>query len=224
MLPPITDAQRRLIFLALFSLLLALALVQHVGRMKGVGFTTHDDMALDLMAQEVKTDGLPAYFRRAQSIAAPQGRVSYYAGLVFFLIPYFVQSDIFRALLCAGIHLVSVAALAAYPAYYHVPMELTNRTGKPMIVWFGAEVGTGHPEESKLEISYEAKTESFDVNDKRQPISTELLVPAGVSRLSIKSYAQRVTAPGDARFLTFAIYNWRVVSLEAAPGDFECAG
>jgi hypothetical protein len=117
-----TDKQRRLIFFAIVCLLVSLALVQHLGRMKSIGFTTHDDMAIDLMAQEVNQGGFPAYLARAKSMAVDQGRVTYYVSLVFFLAPYFVDSDVFRAVISTGIQLLSVAALAAFMALYVEPV------------------------------------------------------------------------------------------------------
>jgi hypothetical protein len=91
-----------------------------------------------------------------------------------------------------------------------------------MKVLFRAEFATGYPDKSKLEIEHEKKIESFAISDKKQPIWMELLVPAGVSRMSLRSGERRVATPGDPRFLVFATYNWKIYSREGASGDSGC--
>ena len=119
---PLTDKQRRLVALAVVALVLGVAVLQHLHRMSRIAFMTHDDMAFDLFAQDVRHGGPSAYLARAAQLAREEGRATYFTGLIFMISPYLVHSDVARASLETVVQLVSVAAVAAFLVLYIEPI------------------------------------------------------------------------------------------------------
>jgi hypothetical protein len=93
-------------------------------------------------------------------------------------------------------------------------INLWNRTMHPVSVAFSACVQTGYAEPSKLILRFQGGAETLTANAACAPIRRELTLQAGKNELYIKSFAPRLKAPADTRYIVFGVFDWKVSTLK----------
>lgn len=93
-------------------------------------------------------------------------------------------------------------------------INLWNLTKHPVSVAFSACIHTGYAEPSKLVLRFHDTTETLTANVQCGNIRREFTLQTGKNELYIKSYAPRLKAPGDPRYIVFGVVDWTVSVLK----------
>jgi len=93
-------------------------------------------------------------------------------------------------------------------------INLWNRTKHPVSVAFGACIHTGYAEPSKLVLRFYGATENLTANGQCGNIRREFTLQTGKNELYLKSYAPRLRAPGEPRYIVFGVSDWTVSVLK----------
>jgi len=93
---------------------ICVAVIVHADTLRRVNFTTHDDMALDLIA----AGGLSKSLQWITGIAREQGRVGYYVSGWTFVVPFLTESDIVRSVMASSVQFLSLLTLGVFVALY----------------------------------------------------------------------------------------------------------
>jgi hypothetical protein len=107
-----------LAFAGLAALVVALAVGMHIHRMAGMAFTNLDDMLMGLTADRMRFHWWPAYTRMASDYSLWQGRVYFYFSMIFFILPFFLRSLFWRAVLSALLQLAATCSVGAVVGLY----------------------------------------------------------------------------------------------------------
>lgn len=92
-------------------------------------------------------------------------------------------------------------------------LTLWNKTSHPLKARFQASILTQYSKPAQVEVSFNNKVETLTVTNGIVFRRTWLLKPGG-NFLVIHSYAPRVDAPKDPRYIMFGVYDW-----ELSPGE-----
>jgi hypothetical protein len=93
-------------------------------------------------------------------------------------------------------------------------INLWNRTKHPVTVAFSACIHTGYAEPSKLILRFHDATETLMANAQCRNIHREFTLQTGKNELYLKSYAPRLKAPGDSRYIVFGVDDWKISILK----------
>jgi hypothetical protein len=96
-------------------------------------------------------------------------------------------------------------------------INLWNRTRHPVSVTFSACIHTGYAEPSKLVLRFHDTTETLTANAQCGNIHREFTLQTGKNELYLKSYAPRLRAPGDSRYIVFGVDDWTISVLKRWP-------
>jgi hypothetical protein len=94
------------------------AIGMHIYRMSGMAFTNLDDMLMGLTADRMRVAWWPAYYRMAKDYALWQGRIYFYFSMIFFILPFFLRSLLWRAVISALLQLGATCSVAAVVGLY----------------------------------------------------------------------------------------------------------
>jgi hypothetical protein len=89
-------------------------------------------------------------------------------------------------------------------------IRLWNRARHPVSVVFNACIITGYAQPSKLLLRFRDTAEALKANAQCGNVRRELALQPGSNDLYIKSYAPRLNAPGDPRYMVFGVFDWTV--------------
>jgi hypothetical protein len=90
-------------------------------------------------------------------------------------------------------------------------LKFVNHAGHPLEILFEATITDGYLEADKCDIMYGREKKTILVNNSGARISLRLTVPDDGLSMTLKCFAPRVPAPGDPRYMVFAVHNWRVL-------------
>jgi hypothetical protein len=93
-------------------------------------------------------------------------------------------------------------------------INLWNRTKHPVSVAFSACIQTGYAEPAKLVFRFHGATETLTANAQCGKLRREFTLQPGKNELDLKSYAPRLKAPGDRRYIVFGVFDWTVLMLK----------
>jgi hypothetical protein len=105
-------------FAALAALLAMVAMGMHIHRMSGIPFNNYDDLLMGLTADRMRAQGWKAYFDLAGEYAVWQGRAYFYFSMIFFVLPYFIRSLLWRAVISALLQFGATCSVGAVVGLY----------------------------------------------------------------------------------------------------------
>jgi len=96
-----------------------------------------------------------------------------------------------------------------------VQLDLLNLSGKPLLAHFRTAINLPPPARSKFIVRIQGREESLQIAG-HYDLDRALTLRAGSNEVDIKSFAPRVNAPGDPRYLVFSLENWDLAECDAA--------
>jgi len=89
--------------------------------LSGLTFTNHDDMFMDRIASDIHNGGLSRYWANASGLAHGQGRGYFYFSVFFFVLPFFTEHEVVRALMASAAQLLSLGVIGVFLSLYFRP-------------------------------------------------------------------------------------------------------